>query len=162
MIAASYAHVIPTKEKKRVARNIEAGEESMSKAVVRSRVAPSRRCRSCGASVRPPRWLCSRCGLADESVTTRKLADTDTQVQALRRNTGKSCVSIASSLDTLPPASVPYEMRDRWLRGCVRPRVPWPWPRSGSPRPPRPRDKCRTYAHVTATKQREKRPEYVK
>jgi hypothetical protein len=66
--------------------------------------------------VRPPRWLCSRCGLADESVTTRKLADTDTQVQALRRNTGKACVSIASSLDTLPPASVPSEMRGRWLR----------------------------------------------
>ena len=54
--------------------------------------------------------------LADESVTTRKLADTDTQVQALRRNTGKACVSIASSLDTLPPASVPSEMRGRWLR----------------------------------------------
>jgi len=88
----------------------------MSKAVVRSRVATSRRCRSCGSSVRPPRWLCSRCGLADESVTTRKLADTDRQVQALRRDTGRACVAIASSLDTLPPASVPYEMRGRWLR----------------------------------------------
>jgi hypothetical protein len=88
----------------------------MSKAVVRSRVATSRRCRSCGASVRPPRWLCSRCELTDESVTTCKMVDTDTQVQALRRNTSKACVSIASSLDTLPPASVPSEMRVRWLR----------------------------------------------
>ena len=42
--------------------------------------------------------------------------DTDRQVQALRRDTGKACVSIASSLDTLPPASVPYDMRVRWLR----------------------------------------------
>jgi hypothetical protein len=44
------------------------------------------------------------------------MVDTDTQVQALRRNTSKACVSIASSLDTLPPASVPSEMRVRWLR----------------------------------------------
>jgi hypothetical protein len=109
----------------------------MSKTVVRSRATTRRRCRGCGTSLRAPRWLCSRCELTDKSVTTRKMVDTDTQVQALRRNTGKACVSIASSLDTLPPASVPYEMR------CVRPRVPWPWSRSGSPRPPRPRDKCR-------------------
>ena len=88
----------------------------MSKAVVRSRATPARRCRGCGASLRPPRWLCSRCEAAAESVTTRKLADTDMQVQTLRRNTGKACVSIASSLDTLPPASVPYDMRVRWLR----------------------------------------------
>ena len=119
----------------------------MSKAVVRSRVATSRRCRSCGASVRPPRWLCSRCGLADESVTTRKLADTDTQVQALRRNTGKACVSIASSLDMLPPASVPSGMRGRWLRAL--------------------RQAARAVALVeerlaAAPEQRENRAEYVK
>jgi hypothetical protein len=88
----------------------------MSKPVVRSRATTRRRCRGCGTSLRPPRWLCSRCELAAESVTTRKLADTDRQVQALRRDTGKVCVSIASSLDTLPPASVPYGMRVRWLR----------------------------------------------
>jgi hypothetical protein len=29
---------------------------------------------------------------------------------------GKACVSIASSFDALPPASVPYDMRVRWLR----------------------------------------------
>jgi hypothetical protein len=65
--------------------------------------------------VRPPRWLCSRCELAVESVTTRKLADTDRQVQALRRETGRACVAIASSLDTMPPTSVPYDTRVRWL-----------------------------------------------
>ena len=88
----------------------------MSKAVVRSRTTTTRHCRGCGTSLRPPRWLCSRCELAAESVTTRKLADTDRQIQALRRETGKACVSIASSLDTLPPASVPYDMRVRWFR----------------------------------------------
>jgi hypothetical protein len=88
----------------------------MTKAVVRSKPAPSRRCRSCGTSVRPPRWLCSRCELAEGSVATRRLTDTDTQVQALRRNTGKACVSIVSSLDTLLPGSVPSDVRVRWLR----------------------------------------------
>jgi hypothetical protein len=90
----------------------------MSKAVVRSRpiVLKKRTCRGCGTTLRPPRWLCSRCELADASVSSRRLADTDVQVQALRRNTGKACVSIASSLDTLTPASVPPEMRARWLR----------------------------------------------
>ena len=90
----------------------------MSKAVVRSRaiVLKKRICRGCGTTLRPPRWLCSRCELADASVSSRRLADTDAQVQTLRRNTGKACVSIASSLDTLPPASVPYDMRVRWLR----------------------------------------------
>ena len=90
----------------------------MSKAVVRSRAMVSKKgiCRGCGTTLRPPRWLCSRCGLADASITSRRLADTDTQVLALRRNTGKACVSIASSLDALPPASVPPEMQVRWLR----------------------------------------------
>jgi len=90
----------------------------MSKAVVRSRaiVLKERICRGCGTTLRPPRWLCSRCGLTDASIASRRLADTDTQVLALRRNTGKACVSIASSLDTLPPPSVPPEVRLRWLR----------------------------------------------
>jgi hypothetical protein len=88
----------------------------MTKAVVRSKPATSRRCRSCGTSLRPPRWLCSRCELAEGSVATRRLTDTDTQVQALRRNTGKACVSIVSSLDTLLPGSVPSDVRVRWLR----------------------------------------------
>jgi hypothetical protein len=26
------------------------------------------------------------------------------------------CVSIASSIDTIPPEMVPHEMRERWLR----------------------------------------------
>ena len=73
-------------------------------------------CYGCGTTLRPPRWLCSRCERADASVNPRRLADTDMQVQALRRNTGKACVSIASSLDTLPPTRVPPEMRVRWLR----------------------------------------------
>lgn len=90
----------------------------MSKAVVRSGaiVLKKRTCRGCGTTLRPPRWLCSRCELADASVTSRRLADTDTQVHALLRNTGKACVSIASSLDALPPTSVPPDMRVRWLR----------------------------------------------
>ena len=90
----------------------------MSKAVLRSWaiVLKKRICYGCGTTLRPPRWLCSRCGLADAAITSRRLADTDTQVQALRRNTGKACVSIASSLDTLPPTSVPYGLRVRWVR----------------------------------------------
>jgi hypothetical protein len=90
----------------------------MSKAVVRSRaiVLKKRICYGCGTTLRPPRWLCSRCGLADAAITSRRLVDTDIQVQALRRNTGKACVSIASSLDTPPPASVPYGTRVRWVR----------------------------------------------
>jgi len=59
----------------------------MSKAVVRSRgIVPKKRtCRGCGTTLRPPRWLCSRCGLADASITSRRLADTNMQVLALRR-----------------------------------------------------------------------------
>jgi uncharacterized OB-fold protein len=64
----------------------------MGKTVVRSRVITRSRCRACGTSLGPPRWLRSRCETAAESVTTRKLVDTDRQVQALRRDTGKACV----------------------------------------------------------------------
>jgi hypothetical protein len=62
-----------------------------------------------------PRVLCSRCLSGDETITVRKLAETDSQVQALRRYVGNACVAIASSLDTLPDAA-PGAMRDRWLR----------------------------------------------
>jgi hypothetical protein len=46
----------------------------------------------------------------------RKLADTDGQIQALRRHVSEQCVSIASSIDTIPPEMVPREMRERWLQ----------------------------------------------
>ena len=49
-------------------------------------------------------------------MTVRKLAETDAQIQTLRRHIAEECVAIASSIDTIPPAMVPREMRDRWLR----------------------------------------------
>ncbi len=44
-----------------------------------------------------------------------KLADTEVQIKALRRDVAERCVSIASSIDTLPVGAVPLEMRERWL-----------------------------------------------
>ena len=49
-------------------------------------------------------------------MTARKLAETDAQIQTLRRHVAEGCVAIASSIDTIPPGMVPREMRDRWLR----------------------------------------------
>ena len=49
-------------------------------------------------------------------MTARKLAEADAQIQTLRRHVAEECVAIASSIDTIPPAMVPREMRDRWLR----------------------------------------------
>jgi len=49
-------------------------------------------------------------------MTARKLAETDAQIQTLRRHVAEECVAIASSIDTIPPRMVPPEMRDRWLR----------------------------------------------
>lgn len=49
-------------------------------------------------------------------MTARKLAETDAQIQTLRRHVAEECVAIASSIDTIPPGMVPREMRDRWLR----------------------------------------------
>jgi hypothetical protein len=46
----------------------------------------------------------------------RKLADTDRQIQALWRGVSKQCVSIASSIDTTPPETIPHVVRARWLR----------------------------------------------
>ena len=46
----------------------------------------------------------------------RKLADTDRQIEKLRRNVSKQCVSIASSIDTTPPEMIPHVIRARWLR----------------------------------------------
>src|SRR5712692_11186520 len=46
----------------------------------------------------------------------RKLADTDGQIQRLWHNISAQCVSIASSIDTTPPETIPHEMRERWLR----------------------------------------------
>jgi hypothetical protein len=54
---------------------------------------------------------------ADDREMPRKLADTDVQIQALRQHVSEQCVSIASSVDTIPPSMVPPEMRERWLRG---------------------------------------------
>src|SRR5713226_10299250 len=53
---------------------------------------------------------------ADDRAVPRKLADTDGQIQALRHHVSEQCVSIASSIDTIPPETVPHEMRERWLR----------------------------------------------
>jgi hypothetical protein len=53
---------------------------------------------------------------ADDRELPRKLADTDGQIQALRHHVSEQCVSIASSIDTIPPELIPPEMRDRWLR----------------------------------------------
>ena len=53
---------------------------------------------------------------ADDRAVPRKLADTDGQIQALRHHVSEQCVSIASSIDTIPPEMVPHEMRERWLR----------------------------------------------
>jgi len=52
---------------------------------------------------------------ADDRALPRKLADTDGQIQALRQHVSEQCVSIASSIDTIPPEMVPPEMRERWL-----------------------------------------------
>ena len=53
---------------------------------------------------------------ADDRAVPRKLAETDAQIQTLRRHVAEECVAITSSIDTIPPAMVPREMRDRWLR----------------------------------------------
>jgi hypothetical protein len=74
-----------------------------------------KRCRRCGMTVKPPRTLCSRCGLTDDAIVARKLAETDAQVKTLRRHICDACVAIASSLDTLPPGSATRRMCDRWL-----------------------------------------------
>ncbi len=52
----------------------------------------------------------------EEAMTARKLAEADAQIQTLRRHVAEECVAITSSIDTIPPAMVPREMRDRWLR----------------------------------------------
>jgi hypothetical protein len=52
---------------------------------------------------------------ADDRSTPRKLADTEAQIEALRRHVSEQCVSIASSIDTTPSEMVPPEMRERWL-----------------------------------------------
>ena len=49
-------------------------------------------------------------------MTARKLAETDAQIQTLKRHVSEECVAIASSIDTIPPGLVSREMRDRWLR----------------------------------------------
>ena len=49
-------------------------------------------------------------------MTARKLAEADAQIQTLRRHVAEECVAMASSIDTIPPAMVPREMRGRWLR----------------------------------------------
>ena len=78
-----------------------------------------RPCPNCGMSVRSPQWLCSRCQALHGPLTARRLADTDAQIQALRRDIGAACVAIASSLDALPSGSVSPDLRVRW-RQAVR------------------------------------------
>jgi hypothetical protein len=51
-----------------------------------------------------------------EWAVPRKFADTDHQIETLRHHVSAQCVSIASSIDTIPPEMIPVEMRDRWLR----------------------------------------------
>ncbi len=50
-----------------------------------------------------------------EWAVPRKFADTDHQIETLRHHVSAQCVSIASSIDTIPPEMIPIEMRDRWL-----------------------------------------------
>jgi hypothetical protein len=52
-----------------------------------------------------------------ERAMPRKLADTDQQIETFRHHVSEECVSIASSIDTIPPGTIPAETRDRWLRG---------------------------------------------
>jgi len=46
----------------------------------------------------------------------RKLAETDAQIQALRRHVLTQCVAITSSIDTIPAGFVPRAMREQWRR----------------------------------------------
>jgi len=50
-----------------------------------------------------------------EWAVPRKFADTDQQIETLRHHVSQQCVSIASSIDTIPPEMISVEMRDRWL-----------------------------------------------
>ncbi len=50
-----------------------------------------------------------------EWAVPRKFADTDQQIETLRHHVSEQCVSIASSIDTIPPQMIPVELRDRWL-----------------------------------------------
>jgi hypothetical protein len=52
-----------------------------------------------------------------ERAMPRKLADTDQQIETFRHHVSEQCVSIASSIDTIPPEMISAETRDRWLRG---------------------------------------------
>jgi hypothetical protein len=58
-----------------------------------------------------------------ERAIPRKLTDSDQQIETLRHHVSEQCVSIASSIDTIPPEMIPAEMRDRWLRGLRQARV---------------------------------------
>ena len=49
-------------------------------------------------------------------VSAPKFAETDAQIQALRRHVADQCVAISSSLNTIPAAMVTRELRERWLR----------------------------------------------
>ena len=55
-------------------------------------------------------------GGAHEAMTARKLTETDAQIQTLQRHIAEACVAIDSSIDTIPAALVPREMRDPWRR----------------------------------------------
>ncbi len=51
-----------------------------------------------------------------EWAVPHKLADTDQQIETFRHHVSEQCVSIASSIDSIPPETIPPQMRDRWLR----------------------------------------------
>jgi hypothetical protein len=48
----------------------------------------------------------------------RKLADTNGQIERLWQSVSEQCVSIASSIDTIPAEMIPHVIRARW--SCVR------------------------------------------
>ncbi len=45
-----------------------------------------------------------------------KLADTNGQIERLWQSVSEQCVSITSSIDTIPPEMIPHVTRARWLR----------------------------------------------
>ena len=54
-------------------------------------------------------------GQEGAGMPARKLAETDAQIQALHHHVLAPCVSITSSIDTIPPEMVLDKMRKRWL-----------------------------------------------
>jgi hypothetical protein len=81
--------------------------------VAKKRPAKKGPARNKPAAERKPRLTTATGG---EWTMPRKLADTERQIERLGHHVSEQCVSIASSIDTIPPEMIPAEMRDRWLR----------------------------------------------